>query len=94
MWKDRNESRNMWVHYSSAFFRDMGSLDGMATFKHVDCMFKVTRCRRQGSVEALTPWLKLAKHMFWNVKKVCRQNRLGLHLDEHRSDRQQICSSL
>ena len=52
-----------------AFLREMKGLEGQAAFENVVSKFKFMRCIRQGSVEALALWLKLAKQILWNVEK-------------------------
>ena len=56
-----------WI--TAALLRELGGLEGHATFKNMESKFNFTLCIRQGSVEAPTRWLKLAKHILSHSKK-------------------------
>ena len=56
-----------WI--TAAMLSGMEGLEGHATFEDVERRFNLTRRIRQGSVEAPTLWLKLAKHILWNAEQ-------------------------
>ena len=72
----------------------MGDQDvhGHATFGNVESKFQFTRCIRQGGVEALTLWLKLAMQILWNVEKEWTRKRMEVHMDTYQDGSHQNCS--
>ena len=65
------------MDYSSFFLREMEYLERQASFENVENKCKFTRCIRQGSVEAPTLWLTLAKHVAWNLERGWKNRRNG-----------------
>ena len=61
----------------------MGNLEEHATFENVESKFKFTRCIHHGSVEALTLWRNVAKHMFFGPCSKVGHEKMGIHVDEH-----------
>ena len=47
----------------------MKGLEWPTAFATVESKFNLTRCIRQGSVEAPTLWPKVAQQILWNVEK-------------------------
>ena len=70
-----------WI--TAGLFREMKRLEGHAAFKHVGSKFNFMRCVVQGSVEAPTLRLKLAKQILWNVEKERMRKRMETHIDKH-----------
>ena len=55
-----------WI--AAAQSREMKGLEGDTAFKNVESKFNLTRCNRQGSVEAPTLRLKSARLILWHVE--------------------------
>ena len=62
------DSRNIHGWIVAALLRKMAHVEGKADFEGVECSFPFTRCIRQGSVEVLRLWLKMATQILWNVE--------------------------
>ena len=63
--------------------REMGNLEEHATFEMFESKFKLTRCIRHVSVEALMLWRDVAKHMFFGPWSKVGNEKLGIHVDEY-----------
>ena len=63
-----------------ALLREMSGLSGKATFECVESCFSFNRCSRQGSVEALRLWQKMATQIWANVEEEWIKKRFSLGL--------------
>ena len=64
-----------WI--AAAQSREMKGVEGDTAFKNAESKFNLSRCNRQGSVEAPTLRLKSARLILWSVEKEWKRMRMG-----------------
>ena len=65
----------------AALLGEMAGLEGQATVESVESKFSFARCIRQGSVEALRLWLKMAMQILGNVEPEWVETKMGVVVD-------------
>ena len=88
-WRGRSMLRTFWTT-PVVLACEVGSF----VFENVDSKFSFTRRLRQGSVEAPTLWLKLAKHIFGMWERSWKKKRMQIHLNASRVTVIKVCSIL
>ena len=76
-------------HVVAALLEEMKDIRGSACFKNCVAEFRYSGCIRQGSVEALVLWRKIAKCVLWRGEEKWKARRWGLWFggeddDQHR----------
>ena len=56
-------------HVVAALLTEMQDVQGSACFETCETEFRYPGCIRQGGVEALVLWERVAKHVFWKAEE-------------------------